>query len=144
MKRVIFSETHTSLKHTKALARKFAKILLKLPSALILLSADMGAGKTTFTGMTVRAIDKSIRPHSPTFTIINAYADNIFHADLYRISDERELENTDLFDAVNGDNYVFIEWHENSSNLHARNIFEVEIVIIDETTRKFTIYEVGK
>jgi len=68
----------------------------------------MGAGKTHYV--------KSLYPcaTSPTFTIINQYAENVFHADLYRIKDFSELGNTDFFEILEGDNIFFIEWPYNN------------------------------
>ena len=74
----------------------------------------MGSGKTTFVREYAKQFIPSAHVTSPTFTIINQYADNIFHADLYRIRDVQELYNTDFFEILNGENIFFIEWPFNN------------------------------
>jgi len=75
---------------------------------VVLLNGDIGAGKTTFVSKILKKI-VSAQITSPTFTIINQYSNNIFHIDLYRIKDEKELQNTDFYEIIHGDNVVFIE-----------------------------------
>jgi tRNA threonylcarbamoyl adenosine modification protein YjeE len=79
----------------------------------------MGVGKTTFTQKIVRAIlGENTAVQSPTFTIINQYSPNIFHADLYRIKSQDELLNTDFLEILNkaeqNDTMFFIEWPFNN------------------------------
>lgn len=89
---------------------------------LILLHGQMGAGKTHYV--------KSLYPQatSPTFNIINQYADNVFHADLYRIKDVSELYNTDFFEILNGNNIFFIEWPYNNV---PKSIYESHPNVVD-------------
>jgi len=71
----------------------------------------MGAGKTTFVAKELKKYPVT----SPTFSIINQYAPNIFHADLYRIKNVSELYNTDFFDILYDDkNTFYIEWPYNN------------------------------
>jgi len=74
----------------------------------------MGAGKTAYVKEVLAMHLPNVNVTSPTFTIINQYADNVFHADLYRIKDIRELGNTDFFEIMRGDNVFFIEWPFNN------------------------------
>jgi tRNA threonylcarbamoyladenosine biosynthesis protein TsaE len=76
---------------------------------VVLLHGELGSGKTTFVAKTLRKIMPRVRVTSPSFTIINSYAPTVFHVDLYRIKDEKELHNTDFFEILHGDNIVFIE-----------------------------------
>ena len=60
----------------------------KIDYPVILLTGEMGAGKTTFTSHLVRSFDKSLNPNSPTFNLMNEYRTSefsIFHFDLYRL-----------------------------------------------------------
>jgi tRNA threonylcarbamoyl adenosine modification protein YjeE len=94
----------------------------------------MGAGKTMFTQKVVRAIlGDQVNVTSPTFTIINQYAPNIFHADLYRIKAQSELYNTDFFEILHGDNLFFIEWpYNNVDKAVYKDLKNVVNVYIDE------------
>jgi tRNA threonylcarbamoyl adenosine modification protein YjeE len=86
---------------------------------IILLQGEMGAGKTYFVQKFVSGAT------SPTFTIINQYADNIFHADLYRIKSQSELVNTDFFEILkkcdDDKSLFFIEWPYNNVD---KNIYK--------------------
>lgn len=86
---------------------------------VIILSGDLGSGKTKFTEgiLTYFGLENEIS--SPTFTIVNEYESkniNIYHFDVYRLSD------VDEFYAIGGEEYFFngiciIEWGELIENI---------------------------
>ena len=90
----------------------FAKNLKK--GDIIILSGELGSGKTKFVQGILRYFNLENEISSPTFTIVNEYSsDNvkIFHFDLYR------LEDIDEFYAIGGDEYLqngicIFEWGE--------------------------------
>jgi len=101
---------------------RFAGFIAKnLPiGTAIGLTGELGAGKTTFVKGFAAAynINKRIVT-SPTFTIINEYGGTprIFHADLYRINSDDELVRTGIYDLMNGDGLLLIEWPEKFNSL---------------------------
>jgi len=128
-----------SLVETRRVAQKFAKELKTKRRAIVLMYANMGAGKTTFVAEVVRNLAKGTRISSPTFTIINQYTSNIFHMDLHRIRDISELRNTDFFEIISGDNIVFIEWAERLGNMKIDNAIKVKIGIGEGNCREYDI-----
>lgn len=97
---------------TKEFAKKFASKLNK--SDVIVLSGNLGSGKTKFTEGFLSFFGLENEISSPTFTIVNEYHQNdinIYHFDVYRLEDSSE------FYAIGGDEYFekgicIIEWGE--------------------------------
>jgi len=133
------SRTCKSLKQTKRLAQAFARHLRKQKRAIILFEAQMGAGKTTFTRTVVKGLGTRATATSPTFSIINKYGDNIYHVDLYRVEDISELQNTDFYEIIAGDNFVFIEWSEKFDIIYPRGVTRVKIDVKGDDNRVFDI-----
>jgi tRNA threonylcarbamoyladenosine biosynthesis protein TsaE len=100
---------------TEAIA---GRLVRDLPAgSIVLLSGDVGAGKTTFVRGAMHALGHPGRVTSPTFTIVNRYDDGrvpVSHLDLYRLgpSGLGDEDPSLLADELAGDRIVFIEWPE--------------------------------
>ena len=83
---------------------------------IVLISGDMGAGKTTLIKEILKSMNVIDNISSPTFSIINEYntskEDIIYHMDLYRIKSIDELEGIGLFEYLESGNLCMIEWGE--------------------------------
>ena len=81
---------------------------------IVLISGDMGAGKTTLIKEILKSMNVIDNISSPTFSIINEYntskEDIIYHMDLYRIKSMDELEGIGLFEYLESGNLCIIEW----------------------------------
>ena len=79
---------------------------------IIVLSGDLGAGKTTLTKGIAKGLDISQMIKSPTYTIVREYEGRLplYHLDVYRIGDDPD--SIDLDDFLFGDGATIIEWGE--------------------------------
>jgi tRNA threonylcarbamoyladenosine biosynthesis protein TsaE len=99
---------------TVRLAERVAPLLR--PGDLVLLSGDLGAGKTFFVRALCRAlgVPPSVEITSPTFTLVHELEGRlpIVHADAYRLKDETELLALGLREARAEGAVIFLEWGE--------------------------------
>lgn len=101
---------------TEEIGRELAKMLTKrcIKRAYIAMRGEMGVGKTVFTRGFVSFFGHA-NVKSPTYTIVNEYrvgGKNIYHFDLYRISDSDDLESIGYHEYVESDAYSIVEWSE--------------------------------
>jgi tRNA threonylcarbamoyladenosine biosynthesis protein TsaE len=105
--------TH-SAEETTAWGRELA-CRLKTPT-LVLLSGDLGSGKTTLTKGIVSALGAAREEDvtSPTFTLLHTYgeAQPVFHGDLYRIENFHDFETLGMEDLFAKPAIVILEWSE--------------------------------
>lgn len=115
---------------TADLGRRIAAKLR--PGDLVLLSGDLGAGKTALARAIVRSLvgDERLEVPSPSFALVQPYDAgglSILHADLYRLASEREIGELGLFDRA--DSIVLVEWPERAAGLRERASVSVELGI---------------
>jgi tRNA threonylcarbamoyladenosine biosynthesis protein TsaE len=111
------------------------------PGSVVLLFGDLGAGKTAFVrgmaeGLGVDPEDVT----SPTFTLLQEYRGGrlpLFHADLYRLNDGREVEELGL-EELAADGVLAIEWSEKLPRTPAQAI-RVSITDTGQDQRSLTI-----
>lgn len=108
--------TH-SAEETTAWGREFAA-RLKAP-VLVLLSGDLGSGKTTLTKGIVSGLGAAREEDvtSPTFTLLHSYGESqfekpVFHGDLYRIENFHDFETLGMEDLFSKPGVVILEWSE--------------------------------
>ena len=103
-----------SAEETIAKGREIAAKLQ--PPVLVLLSGDLGSGKTTLTKGIISGLGaaKEEEVTSPTFTLVHVFHNHckVYHADLYRIENFHDLESIGLEDALSEDAVIIIEWSE--------------------------------
>lgn len=82
--------------------------------AIVCLSGDLGAGKTTFVQGFSKGLGVSENITSPTFTIVNEYNGRLklYHFDVYRISSSDEMYEIGFDEYISSDAVCIIEWAE--------------------------------
>ena len=89
-----------------------------VPTFCILLTGQIGAGKTTFARGFLKAIGINGPVKSPTFTLVETYSRGgikVNHLDLFRIDSSRELEFIGFDDYLDSKSILLIEWPESVS-----------------------------
>jgi tRNA threonylcarbamoyladenosine biosynthesis protein TsaE len=81
---------------------------------IVLLTGDLGAGKTTLVRGIVSAIEgaREEEVSSPTFTLIHDYGAGVVHIDLYRLETQREIDTLGLDEIFDHAHLVLVEWGE--------------------------------
>jgi tRNA threonylcarbamoyladenosine biosynthesis protein TsaE len=136
---VVDNRITTSGEETQALARELAPTLRT--GDVLLLSGDLGAGKTTF----VRGLAEGLgidpaEVSSPTFTLVHEYRGGrltLYHADLYRLdgaaTDDLGLDETGVRDGV-----LAIEWPDRLTH-HLTGARLIRLEVVGDSARRITI-----
>ncbi len=112
---LIFSNINMKIKfQLNQLSAVSEDIKKNINKNIVLISGEMGVGKTTLIKEILRSMNVIDNISSPTFSIINEYNTNneelIYHMDLYRIKSFNELEGIGLFEYLESGNLCIIEW----------------------------------
>jgi tRNA threonylcarbamoyladenosine biosynthesis protein TsaE len=115
------------------------------PPVLILLSGDLGAGKTTLTKGIAAGLGAAREDDvtSPTFTLVHKYegSTRVYHVDLYRIEDLHDFETLGLEDIFAEQAVVIVEWPERMKLRTDWPIVRIQLEHVAEDTRKILITE---
>jgi tRNA threonylcarbamoyladenosine biosynthesis protein TsaE len=107
-----------------------------------LLIGNLGAGKTTLAkgivnGLGVAAPDEV---SSPTFTLIHEYGEGrVYHVDLYRLDEAREVATLGLDEIFDRDGLVLIEWGERFPQLLPAERTEIRIRPLGDDAREIEV-----
>lgn len=115
--------------------------------AAICLSGDLGAGKTLLT----RGIVEGLRGdgsgvRSPSFTLINHYRGpiEVFHVDLYRLSDGEEVARLGLEELFETSGVVVVEWAEKLGEMTPAESLKIRLRITGPLDREVTWEAFGR
>src|SRR5690349_7487582 len=136
--------TAASAADTQAIAERLGRLLER--GDVLALTGPLGAGKTTFVQGLARGLNVPPDRHvaSPTFALVNEHPGRVplVHADLYRVSDARELEELGLSDAFDRA-AVAIEWLDRFPDAAPPERMEIEIAIEPDGARTITFRPEG-
>ena len=117
------------------------------PGSVIALVGTLGAGKTRLVQAVAAALG---HPRdeitSPTFVLVNEYLGGrlpVYHFDTYRLKDEDEFLELGPEEYFTGQGTTFVEWADRFAELLPASYLKVEVSVVGETAREFTISAIG-
>lgn len=135
--------TH-SPEETRALGKKIAAQLKA--GDTVLLTGDMGAGKSELARGIARGLGVAGPVPSPSFTILNAYDEGripLYHFDWYRVQDSAEIGEMGMDEQIGGDGIALIEWSENAPEFVPEKALRILIERKEDDSRAFSFIPLG-
>jgi tRNA threonylcarbamoyladenosine biosynthesis protein TsaE len=133
---------------TRAAGAELAGVLQ--PHDVVVLTGDLGAGKTTFVQGIARGLGATEHVASPTFTLIREYTSGrvpLAHVDLYRLDREQDVIDLALDELEDGERVLLVEWGDPVADLLGAERLRVELVGEDpsglDETRRISIAGIG-
>jgi tRNA threonylcarbamoyladenosine biosynthesis protein TsaE len=127
---------------TIALGERLASQLPRKGVALLI--GKLGAGKTTLAKGIVKGLGAADPDDvtSPTFTLIHEYGGGrVYHVDLYRLDEPREVATLGLDDLFDRDALVLVEWGERFPQLLPAERTEIRIRALESDEREIEVIQ---
>ena len=137
-----FTIATRSTSQTQELGRRLGQRAEK--GYLLLLTGALGAGKTTLAQGIAWGLGVQEYAHSPTFLIVHVYQGRLplYHLDLYRLDDPREVEDLDLEEMLT-QGVCVVEWSEKALSLFPPEHLRIEITETPADGRELLLTPVG-
>lgn len=135
-----------SATETINLGKRIGKLLQA--GDVVALIGRLGSGKTTLTQGLARGLGVKRKDYvtSPSFTLIKEHKGRIpiYHIDLYRIDNIKEIFNLGYEEYFYGEGVAIIEWADKIRKLLPREVLIINLEIIGENRRKIELAPKGK
>ncbi len=116
------------------------------PGNAVLISGELGAGKTRLVQGIAAGLGTADRPRSPTFVLVNRHVGRLVlhHCDLYRLEGALEVEELGLMERVDDGDVLAVEWPERARSALPKDALEVSMERgSGEEERSITITQKG-
>jgi tRNA threonylcarbamoyladenosine biosynthesis protein TsaE len=127
--------------------RRFGEAVGRAAQAgdVVLLSGELGAGKTVFVQGIARGLGYEGNVSSKSFVILGEYAGRItlYHADLYRLEEPQQVEELALGE-ITEDGVLVVEWPERGEWALPREALTVRFEVTGDETRQLAVSAVGE
>jgi len=132
----------SSVEETRSLASLLSKVFQA--GDVVVLSGDLGAGKTAFTQGLGLGLGVEHPVTSPTFTLANKYEGELTlnHLDVYRLEHFQEVEELGLSELIDSNSLTVIEWGNVISSVLTEGYLEISLSLgesLDERTIEFRL-----
>ena len=116
------------------------------PGDVVLLTGDLGAGKTQFVQGIAEGLHIDEQVMSPTFNILLTYPDGdipLYHFDLYRLDAVEELEDIGFYETIESDGVSFVEWGDKFPGIVVNGYLRINIAVEDSGSRRVSALAFG-
>ena len=113
---------------------------------VVVLTGELGAGKTTFVQGIARGLGATEHVASPTFTLVREYVSGrvpVAHVDLYRLEREQDVIDLALDELEDGERVLLVEWGDPVAELLADERLRVEFAADPDDVRRITVATIG-
>ena len=134
----------SSAEETRRLGEMLGRVAQ--PGGVVLLSGDLGAGKTQFSKGVAVGLGIEEPVTSPTFNILLVHEGAsmpLYHFDLYRLEHESELEDIDYYATLEDDGLSLVEWGDRFPRAIPSDVLKIELAICGESARLVHVQAVG-
>ena len=123
----------TSADETRDVGEAIASLLR--PRDAVVLTGELGAGKTTFAQGVARGLGIEDQVTSPTFTLVKEYSGilDLAHVDVYRLDRVQDVMDLGLEELGGGDDVVLVEWGDTIEELLPDDRLRVELETEDQS-----------
>lgn len=111
------------------------------PGDVVLLTGELGTGKTCLTQGILQGLDSDELARSPTFVLIAEYQGRIplYHMDLYRVGSSEQAEGLGIDEYLEGDGLTVVEWADNVHGLFPGDALGIRIDFVSECERRLSL-----
>jgi tRNA threonylcarbamoyladenosine biosynthesis protein TsaE len=117
---------------TRAIGEAIAPLLRS--HDVVVLTGELGAGKTTFVQGVARGLGAEEHVASPTFTLVREYVSGripVAHVDVYRLERQQDVVDLALDELEDGEAVLLVEWGDAVEDLLADERLRVELTMED-------------
>jgi len=130
-----------NVSETLKIGMDFSRTLKK--GSCILLTGNLGSGKTVFVKGIAKGLGIKKTVSSPSFLLVKEYPEkNFIHIDLYRVKSAYEFFSSGLNEYLNNINISAIEWGEKIKKFIEFNHYLINISILEKNKRKIEINKI--
>jgi tRNA threonylcarbamoyladenosine biosynthesis protein TsaE len=128
--------TSQSPNETQAIGRILGE--RSAPGDVILLSGELGSGKTCLTQGILHGLGSAELARSPTFVLIAEYQGRIplYHMDLYRVGSIGQTEDLGIDEYLEGDGLTVVEWADNVPGAFDDGALRIRLDFVSESERR--------
>lgn len=136
--------TSASEEATEALGAALAPLLA--PGDVLVLTGDLGAGKTRLAKGVARGLGVTEPVTSPTFNLLLVHEGRLplFHFDLYRLESAEQLQDIDYWGTIEADGISLVEWGDRFAEAIPADGVRVRLTITGDESRELALAPLGK